>query len=213
MTPLYWLAWSTSRLLFRNLFRCRVYHPERVPLTGPVILAANHESYFDPPFVGSSLPRPINYLAREDLFSNRLSGPFLRGLNSVPVDRSGGGARGLKNILERLLKGSAIIIFPEGTRTDDGEMKSAQAGIGLAIIRSRAPVVPVRVWTYNAYGRHRAVPRLATTAVKFGHPIHFHALREKAGTCQRPELRNLYQQATDETMTAIAAMRPVMDRP
>ena len=76
MTPLYWLAWSTSRLLFLNLFRCRVYHSERVPLTGPVILAANHESYFDPPFVGSSLPRPINSLARADLFSNRLSGPF-----------------------------------------------------------------------------------------------------------------------------------------
>ena len=85
MTPLYWLAWSTSRMLFRNLFRCRVYHPERVPLTGPVILAANHESYFDPLFVGSSLPRSFNYLAREDLFSNRLSGSFLRGLNSVPV--------------------------------------------------------------------------------------------------------------------------------
>ncbi len=212
MTPLYWLAWSAARMLFRNLFRCRVYHPERVPLTGPVILAANHESYFDPLFVGSSLPRSINYLAREDLFSNRLSGSFLRGLNSVPVDRGGGGARGLKNILERLLRGNGIIIFPEGTRTSDGEMRSAQAGIGLAIIRSRAPVVPVRVWTYNAYGRHRAVPRLATTAVKFGHPIQFHALREKAGTCQRPELRNLYQQATDETMAAIADMCPVMDR-
>jgi hypothetical protein len=53
---------------------------------------------------------------------------------------------------------------------------------------------------------------LVPIAVKFGHPIHFHSLREKAGTCPRPELRNLYQQATDETMTAIAAMRPVMDR-
>ncbi|GIT06118.1 MAG: hypothetical protein CM1200mP29_15290 [Verrucomicrobiota bacterium] len=129
----------------------------------------------------------------------------------MPVDRAGGGAKGLKNILERLLKGNPIIIFPGGTRTDDGEIGSAQAGIGLAIIRSWAPVVPVRVWTYNAYGRHRAVPRLATPAVKFGHPSTFCA-REKAGTCQRPELRNLYQQATDETMAAIAAMRPFMDR-
>ena len=211
MTPLYWLAWSASRMLFRNLFRCRVYHPERVPLTGSVILAANHESYFDPPFVGCSLPRPINYLAREDLFSNRLSGPFLRGLNSVPVDRSGGGARGLKNILDRLLNGDAILIFPEGTRTRDGEMKAAQAGIGLAILRSRAPVVPVRVWTYNAYGRHHTVPRMATTAVKFGRPIRFDSMRERAGICPRPELRTLYQQATEETMAAIANLRPAMD--
>ena len=60
MTPLYWLAWSTSRMLFRNLFRCRVYHPERMPLTGPVIIAASHESYLDPPFVGRRFHRPIN---------------------------------------------------------------------------------------------------------------------------------------------------------
>ena len=85
MTPLYWLAWSTSRMLFRNLFRCRVYHPERMPLTGPVIIAANHESYLDPPFVGSSFHRPLNYLARENLFSNWLSGPFLSSRNAVPA--------------------------------------------------------------------------------------------------------------------------------
>jgi 1-acyl-sn-glycerol-3-phosphate acyltransferase len=183
-----------------------------MPLSGPVIIAANHESYLDPPFVGSSFNRPINYLARETLFSNWLSGPFLSALNAVPVDRGGGGAKGLKIILERLMDNNAIIIFPEGTRTSDGKMKSAQAGIGLTIIKSRAPVVPVRLWTYNTYGRHRRIPRLAPIAVKFGHPIHFHSLREKAATCPRPELRNLYQQATDETMTAIATMRPVMDR-
>ena len=113
-------------MLFRHLFRCRVYHPERMPLTGPVIIAANHESYLDPPFVGSSFHRPINYLARENLFSNLFSGPFLRALNAVPVNRAGGGAKGLKSILERLMDNNAIIIFPEGTRTRDGKIKSAQ---------------------------------------------------------------------------------------
>ncbi|MGB1725626.1 MAG: lysophospholipid acyltransferase family protein, partial [Limisphaerales bacterium] len=67
-----------------------MYNPERVPIIGPVIIAANHESYFDPPFIGSSLPRPINYLARENIFSHWLSGLFFRGLNAVPVDREGG---------------------------------------------------------------------------------------------------------------------------
>ncbi len=211
MTPLYWLAWSASRLVFRNLFQCRVYHPERVPLNGPVILAANHESYLDPPLVGSSLPRPVHYLAREDLFSNRLSGPFLRGLNSVPVDRGGGGAKGLKNILERLLNGDAILIFPEGTRTYDGTMQPAKAGIGLSILKSHAPVVPVRVWTYNAYGRHRRVPMPDMIAVKFGHSMPFDAVREKAKACPRPEWRALYQQVTNETMAAIASLRPIRD--
>ena len=211
MTPLYWLAWSASRLVYRNLCRCRVYHPERVPLNGPVILAANHESYLDPPLVGSSLPRPVHYLAREDLFSNWLSGPFLRGLNSVPVDRGGGGAKGLKNILERLLNGDAILIFPEGTRTQDGTLQPAQAGIGLAILKSRAPVVPVRVWAYKTYGRHRRVPKLGMIAVKFGHPLPFDAVHQKARTCPRTEWRALYQQVTDETMAAIAGLRPVRD--
>ena len=123
MTPLYWWAWASSRWIFKNLFRCRVYNPERVPITGPVIIAANHESYFDPPFIGSSLPRPINYLARENIFSHWLSGPFFRGLNAVPVDREGGGARGLKIILERLLQNNGIIIFPEGGGTDRAPRK------------------------------------------------------------------------------------------
>ena len=211
MTQIYWLAWSASRLVFRNLFRCRVYHPERVPTAGPVILAANHESYFDPPLVGSSLPRPVNYLAREDLFSHRLSGPFLRGLNSVPVDRRGSGAAGLKGILRRLLNGDAILIFPEGTRSHNGTMQPPQTGIGLTILKSHAPVVPVRVWTYKAFGRHRKIPRPAVVAVKFGHPLPFNSVRNQAKNCPRTEWRTLYQKVTNETMTAIANLQPVMD--
>ena len=94
MTLIYWCAWASSKWVFKNLFRCRVYNPERVPGSGSVIIAANHESYFDPPFIGSSLFRPLNYLARENIFSHWLSGPFFRRLNSVPVDRDGGGAKG-----------------------------------------------------------------------------------------------------------------------
>lgn len=211
MTPLYWWAWASSRWIFKNLFRCRVYNPERVPIIGPVIIAANHESYFDPPFIGSSLPRPINYLARENIFSHWLSGPFFRGLNAVPVDREGGGARGLKIILERLLKDNGIIIFPEGTRTFDGEMLSAQGGIGLAIIKSRAPVVPVRVWTYNAYNRNQALPKPRMMSVKFGKPLDFEPLREQARTCSRQELRGIYQEAAESTMTAIRKLQPIED--
>ena len=122
-----------------------MYNPERVPIIGPVIIAANHESYFDPPFVGSNCPGRSTILPVKTSFHIGFQA-FFRGLNAVPVDREGG-ARGLKIILERLLKDNGIIIFPEGTRTFDGEMPPAQGGIGLTIIKSRAPVVPVRVWT------------------------------------------------------------------
>ena len=101
----------------RRYFRWRVFNAERVPATGGVILASNHASFLDPPLVGSGLHRAINYLARERLFRFPGIGALLRSWNAVPVDRDGGGAAGLKAILDRLLAGGGIILFPEGTRT------------------------------------------------------------------------------------------------
>src|SRR5277367_1538556 len=131
MNPVYFVGWSGYRLLFTVYFRWQVYHSERVPLQGPVILAANHASFLDPPLVGAGLRRDINYLARESLFRYPGIGALLRSWNSVPVERDGGGAAGLKSILDRLLAGGAIILFPEGTRTKDGRLQSARSGIGL----------------------------------------------------------------------------------
>ena len=126
MNPSYFIGWSLFRFVYATYFRWRVYNPERVPLTGPVILASNHASFIDPPLVGAGLKRDINYLARESLFSFPGIGALLRSWNSVPVDRDGGGARGLKAILDRLLAGGAIILFPEGTRTTTGKLQPAR---------------------------------------------------------------------------------------
>ncbi|MFN3408245.1 MAG: lysophospholipid acyltransferase family protein, partial [Limisphaerales bacterium] len=142
----YFLGWCAFRLLYATYFRWRVFHPERVPATGPVILAANHLSFLDPPLVGAGLRRPINYLARKTLFRYPGIGALLRSVNAVPVDRDGGSAAGLKEILDRLKRGGAIILFPEGTRSPDGRLQPARSGVGLAIIKSTAPVVPVRVF-------------------------------------------------------------------
>ncbi len=96
------------------IFHWQVFNPERVPLNGPVILASNHASFLDPPLAGSGVHRPINYLARDTLFRFPGIGALLKSWNAVPVDREGGGAAGLKAILDRLLAGGAIILFPEG---------------------------------------------------------------------------------------------------
>src|SRR5256714_14736933 len=114
----------------------------------------------NPPLVGAGVKRDINYLARESLFRFPIVGSVLRSWNSVPVDREGGGAAGLRAILDRLLKGGAIILFPEGTRSRDGKLQPARSGIGLTVIKSTAPVVPVRVFgTYEAFGRHMRFPK------------------------------------------------------
>jgi 1-acyl-sn-glycerol-3-phosphate acyltransferase len=208
MNPVYFFGWSLFRGIFKFYFGWRVYHPERVPLSGPVILAANHASFLDPFLVGAGLRRPINYLARENLFRFPVIGWLLRKWNTVPVDREGGGAKGLRQILDRLLEGGAIILFPEGTRTRDGQLQPARSGIGLTVIKSIAPVVPVRVFgTFEAYGRHMRLPRPRRVVVKYGEPMTFDQLRAEAKTCDKPRLKQIYQQVADELIRAIGAIR------
>jgi 1-acyl-sn-glycerol-3-phosphate acyltransferase len=213
MNPSYFLGWSFFRVAFKFYFRWRVYHPERVPETGPVILASNHASILDPPLVGAGLRRDINYLARESLFRFPGIGALLRSWNSVPVDREGGGAAGLRKILDRLLAGGAIILFPEGTRSHDGKLQAARSGIGLTVIKSDAVVVPVRVFgTYEAYGRHLCVPRPYRVGVKYGEPMRFELLRAEARNCSKARLKEIYQQIADEIMAAIAKLEPHEDK-
>src|SRR5215468_8570873 len=167
MNFVYFLGWSSFRALYATYFRWRVFNSKRVPLKGPVILASNHASFLDPPLVGSGVHRGINYLARDTLFRFPGVGWLLRKWNSVPVDREGGGAAGLKAILDRLLAGGAIILFPEGTRSRDGSLQKARSGIGLTVIKSAAPVIPVRVFgTYEAFGRNMRFPRPRRIGVK-----------------------------------------------
>ena len=209
----YFIGWCGFRALYKVYFRWRVYNAERVPLEGGVILASNHASYLDPPLVGSGVWRGINYLARENLFRFPVMGWVLRHWQVVPVDRDGGGAAGLRAILDRLLAGGAIILFPEGTRTRDGKLQPARSGIGLTVIKSTAPVVPVRVFgTFEAYGRHMRFPRPYRMSVKYGEPMRFEQLRAEAKVCSKVRLKAIYQQVADELMAAIAKVEPFEDK-
>jgi 1-acyl-sn-glycerol-3-phosphate acyltransferase len=112
----YRLGWLFFRFLYATYFRWRVFNAERVPCSGPVILASNHASYLDPPLVGAGLQRGCNYLARESLFRYPGIGALLHSWQAVPVDRDGGGARGLKAILRfcmtSVLRFAAFAKFP-----------------------------------------------------------------------------------------------------
>jgi len=208
----YRLGWTFFRVWYATYFRWQVFNPERVPEAGAVILASNHASFLDPPLVGAGLKRGINYMARESLFRFPGIGALLRSWSAVPVDRDGGGAAGLKAILDRLLAGGGIILFPEGTRTRDGNLQPARSGIGLVVIKSAAPVVPVRVFgTYSAYGRHIKFPHPKRIAVKYGRPLNFEKLRAEAKDCSKGRLKEIYQQIADEIMAAIAKLEPKED--
>ena len=213
MNPSYFIGWSLFRFVYATYFRWRVFHPERVPITGPVILASNHLSFLDPPLVGSGLPRGINYMARKTLFRYPGIGALLRSWNAVPVDRDGGSASGLKEILDRLKRGGAIIMFPEGTRSPNGLLQPGRSGIGLAIIKSTAPVIPVRVFgTFEAYGKGVKFPRPHRIQVKYGEPMQFAGLRAEAKSCSKDRLKEIYQQVANELMAEIAKLQPCWDK-
>jgi 1-acyl-sn-glycerol-3-phosphate acyltransferase len=205
----YRLGWLFFRAVFATYFRWQHFNPERVPLTGPVILASNHASFIDPPLVGSALQRPVHYLARDTLFRRRGVRELLHSWNAVPVDREGGGAAGLRTILETLEAGKAIIMFPEGTRSQNGELQRARSGIGLIVIRSSAPVVPVRVFgTAAALSRQHRFPRPRKVEVKYGMVLDLTDLRKEARCCSKARLKQLYQEIADSLMAAIAKLEP-----
>jgi 1-acyl-sn-glycerol-3-phosphate acyltransferase len=212
MNVTYFSGWCFFRLMYAVYFRWRVYNPERVPLKDGVILAANHASFLDPPLVGSPIHRQINYLARASLFRYPGVGWLLRNWNAVPVERDGGGAAGLKAILDRLLAGGAIILFPEGTRTKDGKLQKARSGIGLVVIKSEAVVIPARTFgTFECYSRTMRFHLPKRLSVKYGEPMKFEKLRAEAKTCDKARLKQIYQEVADEIMAAIAQLEPKAD--
>lgn len=212
MPLIYRFTWLCCRFVFAIYFRWRIHNEDRVPRAGSVILAANHASFLDPPMIGSAVRRPINYLARESLFRFPIFGWYIRALNSVPVDRDGAGAKGLKMILDRLLNGGGIILFPEGTRTSDGQLQPARSGVGLTVIKSDAPVVPVRIFgSYAAWNRKQIIPRPHKIHIKFGTPMEFAELREEAKTCPKKRLKEIYQEVADEIMVEITNLKPETD--
>ena len=140
------------------------------------------------------------------LFRFPVFGWWLRAVGVVPVERSGGSA-GLKTILGRLRLGNVILLFPEGTRTSDGRFRPAQSGIGLMVLKSGAPVVPVRVkGSFESWGRHHGWPRPRPVSIRFGPALRFEPQLAEAQTCPKERLKELYQEVSERIMAAISAL-------
>lgn len=132
---------------------------ENIPKTGPVLLLANHQSYLDPPVIGSSINRHVAYLARKQLFANPAFGFLIRVLNAVPVDQEGIAKEGLKGILAKLEQGWPVLVFPEGSRTYDGHMQPLKPGVLLLVKRVKCPIVPIGIaGAYHAFPRFQRWP-------------------------------------------------------
>jgi 1-acyl-sn-glycerol-3-phosphate acyltransferase len=161
-----------ARLFATALFRVRVVGRENVPETGGGLVCANHQSYFDPIIVGLAVDRRLNYLARDTLFRNPVFKRLIEFLDAIPIDREGGGLAGLKETLRRLKQDELVLIFPEGTRTRDGNLQRLKPGFVAVARRAKQPLIPVGFdGAYQAWPRSSPVPQLSAISVVIGPPI------------------------------------------
>jgi 1-acyl-sn-glycerol-3-phosphate acyltransferase len=202
LNPYYWVCYNLIKLLGRIFFRLRVVHRDRMINHGPVILAANHQSFLDPPLAGSVSDRAIFFLARKSLLDGPVLGWLLPKLNVIPVDSEGGRDRtALKALIRILRAGEGTLVFPEGARTLDGDLQPAQPGLGLVIAKTLAPVVPMRIFgAYDAWSIHDKWPRPGRVTIVVGEPIYFTAEDLEGGG------KDLYQRLSQRVMDSIAAL-------
>ncbi len=141
--------------LMSVLFGYRRRGGNNLPRDGAVLVVANHQSYLDPPMVGCAMPRrQFDFLARAGLFESKWLGPLITALHSVPVKEGGGDPASIKEILRRLEKGRVVLIFPEGTRSLNGDIGEFKRGVALILRKSVCPVLPVGI-----SGAHHVWPR------------------------------------------------------
>ena len=201
MRTLYWMTRALARTVFASTGGgIEILNRDKRIHQGGAIVAANHTSYLDPPIVACAYNSPIAFLARKTLFQGFGAWLYPR-LNAFPIDREHADLRSMKTILRRLKDGERVLIFPEGTRSADGRLQEAKAGIGMLVARSGVPVQPVRI-----FGAHESWPkggkfRPHRIQVVIGDPVKFDPedLKEKS--------REAYQRIADQLMRAIAELK------
>lgn len=174
----YRLMYGSYGILFR-IGGLKIHGIENVPMRGPVIIAPNHASLFDPPLVGCTVPRPVTTMGKAELFEKKnfgfkILGWIIRRMGSFPVKRGSADRRALRMAMRVLQNNEALVIFPEGTRTRNGELGPAEHGLALIAHSSKSPVVPMYLkGTEAALSPLQPKFRLIHPEVYFGKPLHF----------------------------------------
>jgi 1-acyl-sn-glycerol-3-phosphate acyltransferase len=202
MRWVYWFGWSLFGSAYRSLFGLKVIGLEHLVREGAVLVASNHQSFLDPPLIGTLYQDEMYYLARKTLMSGPLLTWIYKAWNSIPVDQQRPDMTSLKTIIKLLNAGERVLIFPEGERSLDGEIGNAQPGVGLIAVKSNAVIQPIRI-----RGACEALPRGSTR-------IHFSQISLHIGPpiwLTQEELTSAktkggYQQVANRIIAAIQAL-------
>jgi len=170
---LYWISRFGVLLALKLKYRLDIKGHENIPLQGGAVLVANHCSYLDPPVMASCSPkRIVHFMARDTLFSSRLAKWFFLETGVIPLNRTRGDFGALRQAISTLKEGKVIGLFPEGTRSLDGQIHEAKGGIGFLIAKGSVPVVPIYIeGTHKAFPKGASKLRSARLSVRVGKPI------------------------------------------
>lgn len=202
MEPVYGFFHYLALVSYDIFFRGEVIGLENLPREGSFLIAANHASFLDPPLIGSQVQRQIAYFARKTLWKPGFASWWLDTVGTIPVDRDGGqDVSAIKRVLRALKEDKGLILFPEGTRTTDGNLQPPKAGVGLICCRAQVPVIPARIFgSYEAMGKGGGL-RLGTPVnIVFGQAIPPSVYDEPSAGKER------YQIASERIMARIAAL-------
>ncbi|MEN9974794.1 MAG: hypothetical protein RLZZ282_800 [Verrucomicrobiota bacterium] len=197
----YWLGWMTFRAMARSLFGARIIGEENLVTEGAVIVASNHQSFLDPPFVSTLYTTPMFYLARKTLFNAGTQWLYTQ-WGAIPVDQERPDMASLKTIIRKLKTGNRVLVFPEGARTFDGKIGEAAPGIGLIAVKTGAVIQPIRIsGADDALPRGAKRVRFARLSVHIGKPIRLTPDELKAAKTKED-----YEIIAKRIMAAIAAL-------
>lgn len=179
------------RVIYTVLFRLEAIGLDNIPKDGPVILASNHISNFDPPTIGVKVPRKVYFMAKEELFKIPVLGFLIKSFGAFPVKRGGVSKDAIKSGITLLKSGKVMGIFPEGSRNNAG---SAKKGTAMIAMRSEAAVVPVAI--VGGYKLFRK------TKVVYGKPIHLTEIIDESSS-------DVLEQAMEVVMTRIRELSSI----
>ena len=202
MRPHYHFFHVIARPLLKSLFRFQVFGAKNVPSNGGVLLVSNHVSYVDPVFMGAAVDRNLHYMARSTLFKLGLIERFLLSMNAFPVHLGVPDRGAIRRALQLLDDGNVLHIFPEGTRSVDGTLGTAQAGVGFIAYRTKAPVVPVFLdGTEKVLPRGAQMMKPAKVKLSFGRPLDLDHFRKARSS------REIRAKIGEVVMSSIAELR------
>lgn len=153
--------------------RLKIRGAKNIPDRGGVLLASNHASFLDPPVVGVGYRgRPVHFMARDTLWNSKFGTWWMTKVGCIPVSRGTGDIKALKLTIKALKEGKVVSMFPEGTRTEDGELQEAKGGIGFIIEKSGCVVVPAYIdGTYKAHPKGTKFIKPSKVTITYGKPI------------------------------------------